>query len=170
MSVKIENFSDKKYLCKLHSGSINEYSPKVKWSPIKDVQSYALILEDPDSVKIVPFIHWYIPYISPNIVQINELDITNNIFKNEKNKKNEIKIIMGLNSLGKIGYHGPCAPQGTGTHHYTIKLYGLNKKLLNIDKHLSIKNSTDFEKKFKDNIIKIYSKTYCYKYGGKILD
>ena len=71
------------------------------------------------------------------------------------------------NSLGNIGYHGPCAPRESGTHRYIIKLYGL-KKLIPINENLSIKSSNEFEKKFEKYISEYYEKIYYYKHGGNL--
>ena len=180
-SVQIHNFSEKKYLCQSHSGNKNEYSPQVSWTPIPNALSYALILEDPDAIpRPFNFIHWYIPYISSNITQIDEINITrnqkvlNNISKNinelalsnSNNVKINMGMVMGINSLGNIGYHGPCAPPKTGIHKYIIKLYGLKENIPLDKENLSISSSKEFETKFKKNIIKSYTKIYYYKYGG----
>ena len=176
--VQIHDFSNKKYLCKSHSHNDNEYSPKVSWTPIEGAQSYALILEDPDALpRPSNFIHWYIPYISSNITQIDEINISrnqqviNNISKlilsnNQLTNNKKLKIIMGKNSLGSLGYHGPCAPEKSGKHRYILKLYGLNKKIPFNKDNLSIQSSEEFETKFKKCIIKFYEKTYYYEYGG----
>ena len=75
MSVQFIDFQNEKYLCKKHSKLNHQYSPKVTWTPMEGVLSYALIFEDPDSLpRPSNFIHWYIPYISPDITQIDELD------------------------------------------------------------------------------------------------
>jgi Raf kinase inhibitor-like YbhB/YbcL family protein len=182
-SIQINDFSNKKYLCQSHSHNDNEYSPQVSWTPIEGAKSYALILEDPDaSPRPRNFIHWYIPYISRDINQIDEINITRNhkvvdninklelsnnqliLFNNQLTNNNKVQIIMGKNSLGNIGYHGPCAPKDSGVHRYIIKLYGLKEKIPLDD--LSIKSSEEFEIKFKKNIIKSYTKTYYYKYNG----
>jgi Raf kinase inhibitor-like YbhB/YbcL family protein len=181
MSVNIDKFSDTKYLCQNHSKYNNVYSPKVIWTPIEDVKSYALIFEDPNSLPPY-FIHWYIPYISSNINEIDEMNITksnksllNNIKKkipslngfNELTNNNKIKFFMGFNSLKELGYHGPCAPNNTGKHKYILKLYGLNSKIdISDEKNLTITNSNDFEEKFKPIIIKSYTKTFFYQYGN----
>lgn len=172
--------SSKNYLCEKHGGK--NISPHIKWNKIKNTVSYALIFEDPDAVNET-FIHWYIPYISYNINELNSLLnnislITNNISlisnnilnKNIKNKK--INIIQGKNSLGEFGYHGPCAPEGTGTHRYILTIFSLNKILPNIKDNLSIDSSTSFINLLKKNNIVInskYQKTFFYKYGNQKL-
>ncbi|HMZ31391.1 MAG TPA: YbhB/YbcL family Raf kinase inhibitor-like protein [Methanoregulaceae archaeon] len=39
-----------------------------------------------------------------------------------------ITAVQGMNDFGRIGYSGPCPPQGT-THRYTFKVYGLDAML-----------------------------------------
>ena len=184
MSVQLgTDFSNKKYLCQSHSDNDNEYSPEVSWTPIEGVQSYALIFEDPDALpRPRNFIHWYIPYISPEITQINKINITRNqkvvdnisknISKLALTNNNKVKIIMGKNSMGNIGYHGPCAPENTGKHRYILKLYGLKQNIpLDIKNlNLSIESSTDFEKRFKKYIINSnpYQKTYYYEFNEEL--
>ena len=177
MSVEIHKFNNKKYLCKSHSGFDNMFSPSVSWSPIEGAESYALIFEDPDALPVPSnFIHWYIPRIPASINKIDEINITknekslNNITKNINSlkKSNEFrnnKMIMGFNSLHEIGYHGPCAPNGSGKHKYILKLYGLRENIFLNSDNLTITSSTDFEERFKPNIISFYKKLYYYQYG-----
>ena len=155
------NMINKKYICKNHNGS--NISPKISWNNIKNTKSYALILEDPDAPS-GNFIHWYIPYISPEINQIDSLN-------NKSNKNNFItgRIIQCKNSLGEIGYHGPCAP--SGVHRYIFTLYALDGAF-NIPSfpvnscEESIKSSKEFENKLKIKKINILEKkSLIYKYG-----
>ena len=39
-----------------------------------------------------------------------------------------ITAVQGMNDFGRIGYSGPCPPQGTA-HRYTFKVYGLDAML-----------------------------------------
>ena len=39
-----------------------------------------------------------------------------------------INAVQGMNDFGKMGYSGPCPPQGA-THRYTFKVYGLDGML-----------------------------------------
>ena len=178
------NMIKKKYICKNHNGL--NISPKISWnwnpetqvvgfqpsdmqltSPapgfIKNTKSYALILEDPDAPS-GNFIHWYIPYISP---EINQIDSLNN--NSKKNNFTKGRIIQCKNSLGEIGYHGPCAP--SGVHRYIFTLYALDGAF-NIPSfpvnscEESIKSSKEFENKLKIKKINILEKkSLIYKYG-----
>ena len=174
LKLKIHNFQKnekilQKYICPKQGGSNN--SPKISWSSIPNAKSYALIFEDPDAVN-GNFVHWYLPFISSELSQINSLDynlqqenkrINSSILKNIKNN---LQIIHGLNGMNKIGYYGPCAPEGSGTHHYIFNLYALNEKLNNLDS-LKISGTPEFETILQKNNIKIiYSekKEFLYRF------
>ena len=77
-----------------------------------DAKSLVLIMEDPDAVGAL-FVHW----IAYDIAIIKKI---------EENSKVGIE---GLNSLKKIGYIGPCPPEGTGKHRYFFKIFALDVKL-----------------------------------------
>lgn len=139
----LNNKINKKYICK-NQGGLN-FTPKISWTKIKNALSYAFIIEDPDTPS-GSFIHWYIPYISKDIQEIDQLllDSIKNLNINKFNKHDSIKIFNGKNSLGKLGYHGPCAPNKTGIHRYIFTIYALNS-LLEINKNnIAIKDSKNF--------------------------
>jgi Raf kinase inhibitor-like YbhB/YbcL family protein len=163
----INNRIKKNYICINQRG--NNISPKISWNIISGTESYALILEDPDALMDGTFIHWYIPYINNDILEINKLNHNINLLKNNyKNSKNSnnIKLIQGKNSLKEIGYHGPCAPN-KANHNYTFFIYSLDGKL-NVDNSIiSIDNHEHFEKILKNNNINILnkdSKSFQYSY------
>lgn len=179
LNLKIDNTNNKNPIC-INHGGLN-ISPSLSWTSIKNTKSYILIFEDPDAPSGT-FIHWYIPYISPQINTINQLNNnhnnlnlnykSNNINLNNLIKSNDIKLIQGFNSLGKLGYHGPCAPDKTGTHRYIFTLYALSDILPNLEENLKIKNSFELENLFNTHNIHILaeeSKTYLYKYNDSKL-
>jgi phosphatidylethanolamine-binding protein (PEBP) family uncharacterized protein len=134
-------------------------------------------MEDPDAPT--NFIHWYLPYISPNISKLLSLTM-NNISKMNKinniNKMNKIKnriksskvqVINGYNSLGEIGYYGPCNPESNRVHRYIFTLYALD----GIVDSLKIKSSKEFEDILSKNNIDIMNKDqiiYKYKKDGEL--
>lgn len=127
-----------KYFC-LKNGGEN-IIPELDWEPIKDISSYALIMEDTKAV-FGTVVHWFIPTITKNI------------------------IIEGKNFYNKFGYYGPCAPKNTGTHEYNFILYSLDK-ILDFDLDAKINSSIHFEKILQNNNIKILHKSnkiyyYC---------
>jgi Raf kinase inhibitor-like YbhB/YbcL family protein len=184
LNFTILNFTKKNSLCEKHGGL--NLAPSINWSSINKAKSYILILFDPDAPSGT-FIHWYIPFISSNITSINlsqnimSNKIVTNITNNDINildkinynnfiNKNKIKLIQGFNSLNEIGYHGPCAPESTGTHRYIFKFYAIDNILPNINNHLKIKNDKELENilnSYNINILDIFTKTFIYKYGDK---
>jgi len=153
MNLEVINFTNdsgkiyKKYICTNHDGS--DIAPSIKWNKIDGAKSYALIMEDPDAV-VGTFIHWYIPFIDE---LINKLDkFSNNKLQqkyNELQKKNilisnNIKVFQGKNSTGEFGYHGPCAPDGSGIHRYIFEIYAFDTKVVVDNNILTIKSAENF--------------------------
>ena len=89
-------------------------SPELHISNIpEDMQSLALILEDPDA----PGGTW-VHYIVKNIPKSK-----NYIKENEKQFGDEL-----INSFGYSHYGGPKPPNSTGIHHYYWKFYALDEE------------------------------------------
>ena len=143
----------------------NNISPSISWTPIKNAQSYALILQDPDAND---FVHWYIPSISPSIHSIDALE---NSPKNISNlssfySSHSIRVKQGINTHQTFGYFGPCAPKGTGIHKYTFYLYALDKDIYEIVKDIPQevkllflpKKSNEFEELLQQKNIHILQK------------
>jgi len=80
--------------------------------------SLAIIMEDPDAPTGL-FIHWVIYNIPYNIEALPE-GVPPAAMLNHT-------IIQGFNDFDRIGYGGPCPPEGV--HRYFIKLYALDIKL-----------------------------------------
>jgi Raf kinase inhibitor-like YbhB/YbcL family protein len=90
-----------------------DVSPPLRWSRVPSrARSLAVELEDPDAPGGV-FIHWLLWNVSPRAralgVQVS-------------------RRTQGRNSFGRIGYSGPCPPQGS-THHYVFTLFAVDRKL-----------------------------------------
>src|SRR5690606_11452402 len=47
-------------------------SPPLSWDPVTGAQSYVLIMEDPDSLPITPFVHWVAWNIPPSTTSLPE--------------------------------------------------------------------------------------------------
>ena len=88
-------------------------SPPLRWAHVpRRARSLAIQLQDPDAPGGV-FTHWLLWNLSPRTRGIPaEVDRTT----------------QGRNSFGRIGYSGPCPPQGS-THHYVFTLFALDRKL-----------------------------------------
>ncbi|MBD2596501.1 YbhB/YbcL family Raf kinase inhibitor-like protein [Nostoc spongiaeforme FACHB-130] len=94
----------------------NDISPPLTWNDVpKDAQSIALIVDDPDAPGET-FVHWVVYDLPATVSQVPE-----------KIASQDLPGIQGKNDFGKLGYGGPCPPNGT--HRYFFKLYALDKKL-----------------------------------------
>ena len=115
----------------------------------KETKSFAVIMDDPDA-PIGTFIHWVIYNIPSNFTNLPENIPNVPILK--------YGILQGRNDFGKIGYGGPCPPNGT--HRYFIKVYALDK-VLNLNPKLTkqqLLNSIKTHIIEKATIIGLYSR------------
>ena len=92
-----------------------DYSPAlfIKDAP-KDVESFALIMDDPDAPNGA-WVHWVLWNIPSDIEEIPGGGVRRE------------GIMGGTNSWGNIGYGGPAPP--SGIHRYIFKLYALDTML-----------------------------------------
>ncbi len=93
-----------------------------------EAKSLAIIMDDPDAPSGT-FTHWLVWNIDPKTETIKQESVPPGA-------------IEGQNGSGKIGYTGPCPPDGK-PHRYFFKLYALNSKILEAE---PIKNKSALEK------------------------
>ena len=169
LKVIIKDFPKPKNLCLDHNGK--DICPEISWSSIKDAKSYALVLDDIDLPNNGIFIHWYIPYISPSINKIMELNCSDvkNIYNNMDYNLidySKIKMLFGKNTLGEYGYHGPCNPFDV-YHRYRFHVFALTDIFKMNSETNSIVSCADFKEKIKKCGINILaqgsSKIFKYK-------
>jgi Raf kinase inhibitor-like YbhB/YbcL family protein len=85
-------------------------SPDVQWSGVSDgVESFAMVMDDPDAGG---FVHWVVYDIPGNAIGIppgvtDEATLANGS-------------VQGTNGRGEIGYTGPCPPSGEHTYVFTV--------------------------------------------------
>lgn len=103
-----------KYTC----DGINISIPLVFEDIQSNTQSLAIIMDDPDAPRGV-FVHWVVYNISPSIEELPENIPNEPVFDHG--------IRQGVGDFGKIGYGGPCPPNGA--HRYFIKVYALDISL-----------------------------------------
>ena len=98
-------------------------SPKLNWTePPDGTQAFALILNDPDASSR-GFVHWVIFNIPTDARSLPA--------KIAPSAKLDGGTIQGTNSWGRLGYGGPCPPEGS-THTYVFTLYALDT-ILDLD-------------------------------------
>lgn len=92
-------------------------SPPLKWNSIpKATKSIALIADDPDAPRGT-WVHWVVYGLPPSLRELPE-----NVPAAESVLGNGGR--QGTTDFGKIGYGGPCPPNGT--HRYFFKVYALD--------------------------------------------
>lgn len=101
-----------KYTC----DGVDVSPPLLFLDPPKNVQSFALLVEDPDAPSGV-FTHWLIYDIPKDFEGLPE-DVP-------PASEIEYGIKQGVNSFGRIGYNGPCPPPGN-PHRYFFILFALD--------------------------------------------
>ena len=76
-------------------------------------------MDDPDAPAGV-WVHWVLWNVPRSATSLQEAVAKNDTLDDGSQQ--------GRNSFGKIGYNGPCPPQGQ-THRYFFRLYALDVKL-----------------------------------------
>ena len=96
-------------------------SPEIRWNePPQGTTCFALIMEDPDAPS-GPFTHWVV-YDIPAFVRHLPAGIPP-----QETLPNGIR--QGLNTTRKLGYFGPCPPEGDQPHRYRLTLYALRNRI-----------------------------------------
>ena len=102
-----------------HTCDGDNISPPLMFSDIpEETKTLAIILNDPD-VPLGAYTHWLIWGI-PGSTGSLDADQNNDPLEG---------VIQGTNSAETIGYTGPCPPPVDGNHHYTFKVYAIDKAL-----------------------------------------
>lgn len=112
-AIGANGFFDSRYTC-----DIDNSSPEIHWeNPPPRASGFALLAEDPDAPQGV-FTHWIIYHIPAGVRHLPAG------IPPQESLPNGIR--QGSNSFGKLGYAGPCPPQGDRAHRYFFKLYALS--------------------------------------------
>lgn len=98
-------------------------SPPLAWDAVKGAQSYVLIMEDPDSAPITPFVHWVAWNIPPSTTSLPEG------LQEQERLTMPDGMLQGRNSKNTPGYYGPQPPVGDPAHRYVFQLLALDKAL-----------------------------------------
>lgn len=102
-------------------GDVNTSLPLAFYNAPEGTKSYALLLEDPDSVDVVGYVcvHWMAANITAEALPDGaSLDLQD-------------QMVQGANYLGTAGYTGPAPPDGS-THTYVLAVWALDT-LLDLD-------------------------------------
>ncbi|HVJ39431.1 MAG TPA: YbhB/YbcL family Raf kinase inhibitor-like protein [Stenotrophomonas sp.] len=106
-----------------HSEYYDGVSPAVSWQAVPGARSYALIVEDPDSRPITPFVHWVAWNIPGDVNHLPEG------LPEQRRITEPAGILQGATSRGSVGYYGPRPPVGDPPHHYHFQVLALDTVL-----------------------------------------
>jgi Raf kinase inhibitor-like YbhB/YbcL family protein len=98
-------------------------SPSLSWSAVPGAKSYAIVMEDPDSKPVTPFVHWVAWNIPPAMNRLPEgLQTQPRLTEPEG-------MMQGRTSRGSVGYFGPRPPVGDSPHRYHFQVLALDTLL-----------------------------------------
>ncbi|MDQ7029914.1 MAG: YbhB/YbcL family Raf kinase inhibitor-like protein [Ardenticatenia bacterium] len=97
-----------------------DLSPPLRWAGAPaDTRSFALIVTDPDAPRGT-FTHWVLFDLPAEISSLPEGLGVGTVG------------VAGRNDFGRLGYGGPCPPQGDNPHRYIFTLYALRSASLSL--------------------------------------
>lgn len=106
-----------------HSAYADDASPEIRWTAVPNAKSYAIVLEDPDSKPISPFVHWLVWNIPATVTSLPEgLQAQARVTDPEG-------VLQGQTTRGSVGYFGPRPPVGDPPHHYHFEVFALDTAL-----------------------------------------
>jgi Raf kinase inhibitor-like YbhB/YbcL family protein len=99
-------------------------SPPLRWSKApRGTRSFVLMMEDPDAISPLPFVHWTMINIPARDDDLPEgLKRSHEIWRGAPHRQ-------GSNSKSETGYFGPRPPVGDAPHRYHFQLFALDTKL-----------------------------------------
>ncbi len=106
-----------------HSAYFDNISPPLSWTSVPDAKAWAVIVEDPDAPRELPFVHWMIWNIRgeahglPEHVPTTEYVAT------------PVGGTQGRNDMGGYGWFGPRPPAGHGVHRYYFQVFALDDRV-----------------------------------------
>lgn len=105
-------------------------SPQLSWKNApKGTKSFAITMYDPDAPTGSGWWHWVMFDLPAN---------TTSLIANAGNLAKKLApagSIQSKTDFGKVGYGGPCPPEGHGFHQYIITVYALKTAKLELDKN-----------------------------------
>jgi Raf kinase inhibitor-like YbhB/YbcL family protein len=110
----------------VYSADGDNVSPELSWNPVLEAHSFALVVEDPDAPREVPFVHWLIWDIP---------GVATGLPRGVPRKPRLIAedglagAVQGRNDTGAAGWYGMKPPPGHGVHRYHFQLFALGKTL-----------------------------------------
>lgn len=117
MKIKSSSFKDGETIPTKYTCDGEDVNPLLEIRHVpEEAKSLALIVDDPDASRGVPWDHWLVWNIPPRTQYIQESVVPSNA-------------VQGVSSGGKVKYMGPCPMKGKDPHRYIFSLYALDKEL-----------------------------------------
>ncbi len=117
---------------RLNSSGCNgeNQSPQLSWQNVPEgTKSFAITMFDSDAPTGSGWWHWIVFDIPANV---NELVLGAGNISAKLTPKGAIQ---SLTDFGVAGYGGPCPPENTGIHKYTITVYALKTDKLGLNEN-----------------------------------
>ena len=112
-------------------------SPDLRWSYAPaGTNSFAVTMFDPDAQGGAGWWHWVMYDIAPNV---NHLPPG----AGDASRTFMPDVVQGMTSFGKVGYGGPCPPEGDPPHHYVFSVHALDVARLEVPEGASL-DDVDF--------------------------
>ena len=109
-----------------HTCDGDDVSPPLRLRGTPDVESLALVVDDPDASADDPFVHWLVWNVPPETEEIP------GAIPREPTVDALGGAVQGTNDFGGLGYSGPCPPADDGKHTYRFTVQ-LVDTLLDLD-------------------------------------
>lgn len=120
MQLQSPVFQDQQPIPAMFTCEGESISPPLHWDDVpENTRSLALIMEDLDAPAGEAFTHWILYNIPPKMQGLDREVPEGGHYGDQARQ--------GLNDLHRMGYGGPCPPQGH--HRYVFRLYALDKVL-----------------------------------------
>lgn len=124
LNVSSSAFGHNQNIADRFTGYGNGDLPPLKWSDVpKGVQSFVVIVEDPDALNPRPYTHLILYNIPGNQNGIGSKDLE---FAQANNASGTA---LGRNSSGTLGYVAPMPPAGEGAHTYHFQVFALDSAM-----------------------------------------
>lgn len=98
-------------------------SPALSWTAVEGAGAWALIVEDPDAPRELPFVHWLLWNIPGESTAIADG------VPDDAHPITPQRAVQGKNDGGTMGWMGPRPPAGHGVHRYYFQLFALDGPL-----------------------------------------
>ncbi|MES5100778.1 YbhB/YbcL family Raf kinase inhibitor-like protein [Agrobacterium sp. BA1120] len=123
ITVSTDAFSNNQAIPTKYSEYADGVSPALSWSAVPKAASYAVIMEDPDSSPLKPFVHWLAWNIPATVTTLPEgLQEQLRLVEPEG-------VLQGRNTSGTHGYFGPKPPPSDKPHHYHFQIVALDSMI-----------------------------------------